>query len=75
MSLQSRLQFAKKTLQILNTKTMRRSDLTVLCVSELKCTPIRFDRMLTFLLAQGYVERVKRGTYKITQKGRAFADI
>ena len=75
MTFSNRLQFAKKTLQILNSKTMHRSDWTILCISEIKCSPMQFERMLEFLIAQQYVERVKRGVYRITVKGKAFANI
>jgi predicted transcriptional regulator len=54
---------------------MRRSDWTLLSVSELRCGVHQFDRMLKFLVTEGYVEKVKVGVYKVTQKGRAFANI
>ena len=74
-TLQNRLQYAKKLVQILDSKTMHRSDWTVLCVSETKCGVHQFDKMLKFLVTEGYVERVKVGVYRVTQRGRAFANI
>jgi predicted transcriptional regulator len=74
-TLQNSLLFAKKLVQILGNKTMHRSDWTVLCVSETKFGVHQFDRMLKFLVAEGYVERVKVGVYRVTQRGRAFANI
>jgi predicted transcriptional regulator len=73
--LANKLQFAKKLVQILDNKTMHRSDWTVLCVLETKCGVHQFDRMLKFLVAEGYVERVKVGVYRVTQKGKMFANV
>ena len=34
-------------------------------------TPWKFQTILKWLLVQGYIERVGRGVYRITDKGRA----
>jgi len=38
-------------------------------------TSPRFDRRLRYLLKKGYVERVSRGVYRITEKGKKYMEI
>ena len=70
MKIANQLELAKNVLKILDGKTMRRMDWQILCVSALKCAPSKFDRTLSFLVKGEYVERIKRGTYRTTEKGQ-----
>ena len=38
-------------------------------------TRTRFDNRLRYLLKKGYVERVRRGTYRITENGEKYMEI
>jgi predicted transcriptional regulator len=65
------LEIAKHLLKTLGDKTMCRTDWTVLT----RITSTRFHRSLRFLLAKGYVEKVGRGVYKMSEKGRRFLEV
>jgi len=38
-------------------------------------TRTRFDNRLRYLLKKGYIERVSRGTYRITESGEKYMEI
>lgn len=69
-NLETRLKIAKKMIGLLKEHTMQRGDWNIMC----QITATKFARMLTFLMDNGYVERVKKGVYRATDKGRAFAE-
>ena len=73
-TLQKRLRLAKQMVAILGERTMQRTDWTVITISKTQCPPQVFDRMLKFLLSEGYVERTKRGIYRRTINGKRFAE-
>lgn len=68
-NLESRLKVAKHMIELLGDHTIKRSDWNILC----KITGTKFQRMLKFLIQHEYVERVGRGIYRATEKGKAFA--
>jgi len=68
--LKDRLELAKNMLRILGERTMHRTDWNVLC----RINSTRFGRILAFLMERGYVERLERGIYRRTEKGRKFIE-
>jgi len=68
--LKDRLELAKTMLRILGERTMHRTDWNILC----RINSTRFGRMLAFLMEKGYVERLERGIYKRTERGRLFVE-
>jgi len=47
----------------------------VLATCHPSATRTRFDNRLRYLLKKGYVERVRRGTYQITENGEKYMEI
>jgi len=47
----------------------------VLATCHPSATRTRFDNRLRYLLKKGYIERVRRGTYRITENGEKYMEI
>jgi len=47
----------------------------VLATCHPSATRTRFDNRLRYLLKKGYVERVRRGIYQITENGEKYMEI
>jgi len=67
----NRLPFAKLMLQKLGDKTIHRTDWEISCHP---CSYSYFRSTLEFLLDQEFVERIERGIYRITEKGKKFGE-
>lgn len=67
----------KTILEMLSRRHVHWADLEkkVLATCWLFVTSPRFDRRLRYLLKKGYVERVSRGVYRITEKGKKYMEI
>ena len=47
----------------------------VLATCHPSATRTRFDNRLRYLLKKGYIERVRRGIYRITENGEKYMEI
>jgi len=70
-SLQGRINLAKIALEELGDKKMHRTDWNVLC----RIGNVRFNNILKFLMDNNYVERIARGVYCRTEKGKKFCEL
>jgi len=68
---EERLRIAGVVLKHLRGTPKRYTELLKLTLSD-SATPGSFRSAIKWLLENGYVERPQRGTYQITEKGRAF---
>ena len=67
----NRTEFIKFMLRKLGEKIIHRTDWEILCQP---CSYSYFHATLKILLEEGYVERIERGVYRITDKGRKFVE-
>ena len=65
---------AKCLLEILGNRPKRRTEWSI-AAREKKISFNQFDCLLLFLLKREYVERLRRGVYRRTEKGTAFIKI
>ena len=67
----------KIILETLKKGRVRWTDLEkkVLATCHPSATRTRFDNRLRYLLKKGYIERVSRGTYQITENGEKYMEI
>jgi len=66
--LEEKLEVARIILRILSRESMRWTPL-VKAVLEKSPTPAVFRKVVMWLLERGYIERPRRGLYRITEKG------
>ena len=66
---------AYHTLQILGDQPIRRTAWTLLVRTKAKISTNQFNYLLIYLLDYGYVERLKRGVYKRTERGMKWLEI
>jgi len=67
----------KIILKTLEKRSVRWTDLEkkVLATWHPSATRTRFDNRLRYLLKKGYIERVSRGIYQITENGEKYMEI
>jgi Mn-dependent DtxR family transcriptional regulator len=67
----------KIILETLKRGRVRWTDLEkkVLATCHPSATRTRFDNRLRYLLKKGYIERIRRGTYRITENGEKYMEI
>lgn len=74
MSMEDRLKLANLMLLKLGDHTMRVKDWEKLCYREFRIEinfgHQKFWNLLPFLLKEGYVEKLQRGVYHVTEKGK-----
>lgn len=68
---EERWKFARFLLEKLGDKTLRRTDWEILCQP---CSYNAFRSALRFLLKEGFVERLERGIYHITERGEKIVE-
>jgi len=73
MSMDERMYVAKIILSKLSKGKYKWSDLLKLVLAE-SPSYSKFNNTLKFLVRNGYVERVSRGVYEITEKGLKFME-